>query len=97
MPTVFRCGAEATWTTFPERLEDHGISWKIYQNELTVPTGFVDEEEPWLSNYGDSPIEWFTQFHVRFAENHRSYREKRIAAIPGEIETLHKQLAGVGR
>jgi phospholipase C len=86
-------GAWRNGPTFPERLEDHGVSWKIYQNELTVPTGFVGEEEPWLSNYGDSPIEWFTQYHVRFAENHRRYREKRIAAIPGEIETLRKQLA----
>ena len=25
-----------SWPTFPERLEDHGVSWKIYQNELTV-------------------------------------------------------------
>src|SRR5688500_15083825 len=23
----------ANWTTFPERLEDNGISWKVYQNE----------------------------------------------------------------
>ncbi len=29
----------ASWTTFPERLEDLGISWKIYQNELSLEIG----------------------------------------------------------
>ena len=29
-------GSEANWTTFPERLEDNGISWRIYQNEISA-------------------------------------------------------------
>ena len=33
----------ASWPTFPERLEEHGISWKIYQNELTLESG-LDED-----------------------------------------------------
>ena len=28
------------WTSFPERLEDNGIGWKIYQNEISVGVGF---------------------------------------------------------
>src|SRR5579871_2818458 len=51
-------GQWVSWTTFPERLEDLGVSWKIYQNELTVPTGLEDEAAAWLSNFGDSPLEW---------------------------------------
>ena len=58
--------AEANWTTFPERLEDHGVSWKIYQNELSLPSGLGDEEDGWLANFTDNPIEWFTQYNVRF-------------------------------
>src|SRR3982751_3198558 len=27
------------WTTFPERLEEQGISWKVYQNEISVGVG----------------------------------------------------------
>jgi phospholipase C len=66
-------GKWANWKTFPERLEDHGVSWKIYQNELTVPNGLTGEADAWLANFGDNPIEWFLQFHVRFADNHRKF------------------------
>jgi phospholipase C len=59
-------GVEAKWTTFPERLEDHGVSWRIYQNELSLDTGLEGEKDGWLSNFTDNPIEWFTQYHVRF-------------------------------
>ena len=31
--------AEVSWPTFPERLEDHGISWKVYQNEVWLAIG----------------------------------------------------------
>ena len=60
----------ASWTTFPERLEDLGVSWKIYQNELSVGVGLQGEEDPWLANFGDNPIEYFTQFNVRLAAAH---------------------------
>ncbi|MGN6801737.1 MAG: alkaline phosphatase family protein, partial [Ginsengibacter sp.] len=32
------------WRTFPELLEQNDISWKIYQNELSVDGGFTGEE-----------------------------------------------------
>ncbi|WP_437207007.1 phosphocholine-specific phospholipase C [Planctomicrobium sp. SH664] len=82
------------WTTFPERLQDAGISWKIYQNELDLPTGLSSEEEGWLSNYGDNPIEHFLQFKSRFYPRHRQYLEKSNRALPGEIALLEEQLAG---
>lgn len=88
-------GQWVNWTTFPERLEDHRVSWKIYQNELTVPTGLAGEAEAWLSNYGDSPIEWFSQYHVRFAANHRAYLDRLAKSLPTEIEAATKQLASL--
>jgi phospholipase C len=36
-----------SWTTYPERLEAAGISWKVYQEE---------------DNYDDNALAWFTQF-----------------------------------
>lgn len=54
-----------TWPTFPERLEENGISWKVYQNELSVGVGFEGEEDSWLANFGDNPLEYFTQYHVK--------------------------------
>jgi phospholipase C len=36
-----------SWTTYPERLERAGISWKVYQEE---------------DNYDDNSLAWFTQY-----------------------------------
>ena len=63
----------ASWPTFPERLEEWGVSWKVYQNELTVESGLSEEEDGWLSNYGDNPLEYFSQYHVHSATNHRDF------------------------
>jgi phospholipase C len=77
-----------SWTTFPERLEDAGISWRIYQNDLTIPTGFTGPSEAWLANYGDNPIEYFSQFQVRFAPSHRRFLTEILATYPAEITKL---------
>ena len=86
---------EAKWTTFPERLEDAGVSWKIYQNEISLESGLEGEWDSWLTNFTDNPIEWFTQYNVRFSSAHRAYLERLINALPAEIAALQKQLAGV--
>ena len=86
MPMVYNSdvdyGREASWKTFPEILEDNQISWRIYQNEVSVDSGFEGEEEDWLANFTDNPIEWFKQFQVRFAKGHRTYLKKAVVAIP---------------
>lgn len=88
--------AEAQWTTFPERLEDAGISWKIYQNEISVGTGFDGEEDDWLANFTDNPIEWFTQYHVKFHPVYIGYLPKKIEKLKEQIragQDKHKELA----
>jgi len=82
-----------SWTTFPERLEALGISWKIYQNEITVESGLSEAEDAWLANFGDNPLEYFTQFNVRLAANHRNYVARRVQEIPGEINALKAKKA----
>lgn len=82
---------EATWTTFPERLEDAGISWRIYQNEISLKSGLTGEHDAWLANYEDSPIEWFKQYRVRFAAAHQRYIAEREKALPGEIVVLESE------
>jgi len=76
---------EAAWRTFPERLEDAGISWRIYQNEVSYDSGFRGEEDAWLANFGDNPIEWFTQFNIRFAASRRAYVPAFLADAPAQI------------
>jgi phospholipase C len=88
-------GMPAHWTTFPERLEDAGISWKIYQNELSVASGLSEEEDAWLANFSDNPIEWFPQFAVEFAKSHRDYFAQLSISLPATIEALQKQMSAI--
>jgi phospholipase C len=81
----------AAYPTFPELLEDHDISWKIYQNELSLDTGLKGEEDAWLANFGDNPIEWFSQYNVRFSHAYIRYLPKKIALLSGEIDALQKK------
>ncbi|MFT4153668.1 phosphocholine-specific phospholipase C [Parafilimonas sp.] len=85
-------GKEAGWKTFPEYLEENNISWKIYQNEVSIDTGFEGEEEDWLANFTDNPIEWFKQFNIRFAKGHIAYLQKAIYALPEKIKTLQDRM-----
>lgn len=69
------------WKTFPERLQEEGISWKVYQNEL-YKQGLAGEEEDWLDNFGDNTLENFKQFNVhaynKAAYNNLSASEKEL-------------------
>jgi phospholipase C len=78
----------ARWTTFPERLEDAGVSWKIYQNELSLPTGLSGEQDAWLANFTDNPIEWFEQYGVFYSKTFREYAKEAVGRLPKEIAEL---------
>jgi phospholipase C len=73
------------WTTFPERLEKEGVSWKIYQNEIGVGVGLEDEEDVWLSNFGDNSIEYFKQYNVKLSPAY-------IANLPKAAELLKEEI-----
>lgn len=83
---------EGNWTTFPERLENHGISWKVYQNEISLTTGLEGEDESLLANFTDNNLEWFSQFGVRYSPGHYKYLQKRSRELPMELKALKKQL-----
>lgn len=83
------------WATFPERLEDNGISWKCYQNEVAIDTGFEGEEDPWLSNFQDNPLEFFAQYNIHLHEPHLIAMQKKSAELPGKIAGLEKKIAGL--
>jgi phospholipase C len=83
----------ARWKTFPERLQEAGVPWKIYQNELGLSTGFTEEEDSWLANFTDNPMEWFDQYNAGFSETYRRHLEHLVATLPGEIEQLRNSPA----
>ncbi|HEX5554314.1 MAG TPA: phospholipase C, phosphocholine-specific [Chitinophagaceae bacterium] len=81
----------ANWTTFPEKLEARGVSWKVYQNELSVGVGFKGEQDSWLGNFTDNPLEWFSQYHVRYLPAHTRYLQQHADKLALEIKSLEKE------
>lgn len=87
----------AQWKTFPERLEENDISWRVYQNEISMPCGFEGEEESWLANYTNNNLEWFEQYGVRYAEGFQNYLTKVIKEVPRRIRDLEKELSDLDK
>jgi phospholipase C len=85
----------ANWPTFPEKLEDNNISWKIYQNEISLASGLEGEEDAWLSNFTDNPIEFFSQYNVQHAPSYRKHIANLIATLPASIDVLKEKLKGM--
>ncbi|MEQ9102731.1 MAG: phospholipase C, phosphocholine-specific [Imperialibacter sp.] len=83
-------GREASWATFPERLEDNGISWKVYQNEISLPTNV--EDDSLLANFTDNNLEWFTQYGVRYSKGFHEYLKTKEKELPGDLAALEKAL-----
>ncbi|MFI9803404.1 phosphocholine-specific phospholipase C [Streptomyces sp. NPDC052301] len=53
------------WTTYPERLEKAGISWKIYQDVgdgLDAAGGWGWIDDAYRGNYGDNSLLYFDQY-----------------------------------
>ncbi|GAA5102874.1 phospholipase C, phosphocholine-specific [Chryseobacterium ginsengisoli] len=91
---------QARWKSFPEILEEQNVSWKIYQNEISVPKGMSGEQESWLNNFTDNPIEWFSKFNVKFSKGYYqnipniiSSLKKEIEKNPGQRERLEKMIS----
>ncbi|NEA48505.1 phospholipase C, phosphocholine-specific [Streptomyces sp. SID10815] len=53
------------WTTYPERLEKAGVSWKIYQDvgdNLDAAGGWGWIDDAYRGNYGDNSLLYFNQY-----------------------------------
>ena len=83
---------EANWPTYPERLEKNGISWRIYQNDLTCGGGFTGEERSWLSNFICNTFEYFSQYNVKFSARYATSLREQISKITNEIKSLKERL-----
>lgn len=84
---------EASWRTFPELLEANKVSWKVYQNELSLQNSLTGPAVSWLGNFTDNNLEWFSQYQVRYKKSHTDFYSKRINELPQEIKRLEKELA----
>ena len=65
-PVITNAEAGYDWSTYPERLERGGISWKIYQDTGVGldAAGFWGwtGDEPYIGNYGDNSLLYFHQY-----------------------------------
>ncbi|NKJ45811.1 phospholipase C, phosphocholine-specific [Burkholderia sp. SG-MS1] len=53
------------WSTYPEVLQNAGISWKIYQdvgNGLDANGSWGWTQNPYIGNYGDNSLLYFNQY-----------------------------------
>lgn len=82
----------ANWKTFPERLEENNISWKVYQNEISLQNDLTGEADSFLGNFTDNNLEWFEQYQVRYKKSHIQFFSKRLKELPLEIEKIEQQL-----
>lgn len=91
-PAVYNSDAdhrtEVSWRTLPELLQDNGVTWKVYQNEIDISTGMGTEEHQWLANFGDNPLEYFTQYNIRFSRKRRVYLLKLESTLSAELAKL---------
>ena len=65
-PVLYNDELGYDWTTYPERLEAAGISWKVYQDE-GIGLGGGDQywgwtDDPYIGNYGDNSLLYFNKY-----------------------------------
>src|SRR5690606_35492842 len=79
------------WGTFPELLEENGIAWKFYQNEISCGGGFKGEERSWLANFGCNLLEFFAPYNVKFTPKYVQSLQKLVDTLPDEINKLQEE------
>src|SRR5882757_466346 len=61
-----------SWTTYPERLQDAGVSWRVYANK---EVGDGSGEDGYVGDYGDNPLWLFHAYHDSLASSDPKKRE----------------------
>ncbi|MEO5688763.1 MAG: phospholipase C, phosphocholine-specific [Burkholderiaceae bacterium] len=64
-PVITNAEAGYAWTTYPERLEAAGVSWKVYQDVgdgLDKAGNWGCADNAYIGNYGDNSLLYFNQY-----------------------------------
>src|SRR5882757_9171217 len=64
-PVVDNAEAGYDWSTYPERLQNAGVSWKIYQDiglGLNASNSWGWTNDAYIGNYGDNSLLYFHQY-----------------------------------
>jgi phospholipase C len=77
------------WTTYPERLTQAGIGWKIYQDQgvgLDAKGFWGWTSDPYIGNYGDNSLLYFHQYQ-NAAPGSPLYQAARIGTDAASLGT----------
>jgi phospholipase C len=64
-PVITNAEAGYDWSTYPERLQRAGISWKVYQDSgvgLDAAGFWGWTDDPYIGNFGDNSLLYFHQY-----------------------------------
>jgi phospholipase C len=97
-PVINNAEAGYDWSTYPERLERAGVSWKIYQDiglglDAAGVWGFTDDA--YIGNFGDNSLLYFHQYQNTSPGDplYEGARRGTNIAVPGTpFEALFTQL-----
>jgi len=84
------------WDTFPELLEDQGVSWKVYQHELWTSKLRDKRVGDWVDNYGDNALEYVKRYNVRLSEyfrKHGDHSNKDQILTPQQVTEKYNALS----
>lgn len=91
--SYFSINKPVRWKTFPERLQEAGVSWKFYQNEVGAIMQFHPGLGSWLGNFGCNPLERYAQYHVKSSEDYIRYAKLEVEKLKNELRDLKEKLA----
>jgi phospholipase C len=86
-PVITNAEAGYDWSTFPERLEQAGISWKVYQDSgigLNAGGSWGWTEDPYIGNYGDNSLLYFHRYQNALPGTPLADKAKTGTAIVGQ-------------
>ena len=83
-------------SSYAERLQDMGVDWKVYQNELSNDVNFYvglnDDEDEWLGNFSDNPLSYLANYNVRLHKTNINHLSSVESSLIDEIAALEKEL-----
>ncbi len=90
--SYFSINKPVKWKTFPERMQEAGISWKFYQNEVGAVMQFHSGKGSWLSNFGCNPLERYAQYRVKFSKDFIHYAQLEVEKIKKDLPGLKEKI-----
>ncbi|HVK29861.1 MAG TPA: phospholipase C, phosphocholine-specific [Nocardioides sp.] len=95
-PVLYNDEVGYDWTTYPERLEQAGVSWKVYQDEgtgLDAAGSWGWTSDPFIGNYGDTSLLYFNSFR-NARPGDALYEKARVGTRNRDGEDYFTRLAG---